>query len=105
MDVELTNRESRIAELVVAGRTNEEAARELGLSVKTVEAHLSRVYRKLRVRSRSQLVALVVRSEGKPVGRADGEVGPVGGLKSSPPPVSDARRDRGAPPLEEGGSS
>jgi DNA-binding CsgD family transcriptional regulator len=62
MDVRLTTRESAIAALVVAGRTNDEAAAELGLSVKTVEAHLSRVYRKLGVRSRSQLVALLFQS-------------------------------------------
>jgi DNA-binding CsgD family transcriptional regulator len=53
----LTPTESRVAELVANGRTNKEAAAELFLSVKTVEANLSRIYAKLRVRSRSELVA------------------------------------------------
>ncbi|HEY0830629.1 MAG TPA: AAA family ATPase [Candidatus Dormibacteraeota bacterium] len=53
----LTPTEMRVAELVVNGRTNKEVAAALFLSVKTVEANLSRVYSKLNVRSRSQLVA------------------------------------------------
>lgn len=53
----LTPTEARVATLVASGRTNKEAAGELSLSVKTVEANLSRVYDKLNVRSRSELVA------------------------------------------------
>jgi DNA-binding CsgD family transcriptional regulator len=52
----LTPTEARVAALVASGRTNKEAAAELFLSVKTVEANLSRVYHKLNVRSRSELV-------------------------------------------------
>jgi DNA-binding CsgD family transcriptional regulator len=51
----LTPTESRVAELVAAGRTNREVASELFLSVKTVEANLSRIYGKLGVRSRTEL--------------------------------------------------
>ncbi|TCC50395.1 LuxR family transcriptional regulator [Kribbella pittospori] len=51
----LTETERRVAELVGAGRSNQEAAAELFLSVKTVEANLTRVYRKLSVRSRTEL--------------------------------------------------
>jgi DNA-binding CsgD family transcriptional regulator len=54
---ELTPTESRVAELVSGGRTNKEVATELFLSVKTVEANLSRIYDKLNVRSRSELAA------------------------------------------------
>ena len=43
--------------LVVAGKANKEVAGELYLSVKTVEANLSRIYRKLGVRSRTELAA------------------------------------------------
>jgi DNA-binding CsgD family transcriptional regulator len=53
--LELTPTESKIAHLVAHGRTNKEAAAELFLSVKTVEANLSRIYDKLNVRSRSEL--------------------------------------------------
>ena len=51
----LTPSEHRIAALVAEGRTNREVAAELVLSEKTVESHLSRVYRKLGVRSRAEL--------------------------------------------------
>ncbi len=54
---ELTPMERRVAELVAAGRSNRELAAELVVSVRTVETHLSRVYRKLGVRSRAQLAA------------------------------------------------
>jgi DNA-binding CsgD family transcriptional regulator len=51
----LTESERRIASLVSRGLTNREIARELHLSVASVEAHLTRAYRKLEVRSRSEL--------------------------------------------------
>ena len=46
----LTETERRVAELAAIGRTNKEIAAELYMGVSTVEAHLSRVYRKLGVR-------------------------------------------------------
>jgi DNA-binding CsgD family transcriptional regulator len=52
---ELTPAEQRVAELAAEGRQNKEIAAELFLSVATVEAHLSRVYRKLGLRSRTEL--------------------------------------------------
>jgi DNA-binding CsgD family transcriptional regulator len=54
---ELTPTERRIAELAAAGSRNKEIAGALFLSVKTVEANLSRVYAKLGVRSRVELAA------------------------------------------------
>ncbi|MFN8114416.1 MAG: AAA family ATPase [Solirubrobacterales bacterium] len=56
-DDPLSAREREIVELVVAGRRNAEIADALFLSVRTVEGHLSRVYRKLGVSSRTQLAA------------------------------------------------
>jgi DNA-binding CsgD family transcriptional regulator len=53
----LTPAESRVAELVVDGKTNHEVAQALFVSEKTVEANLTRIYRKLDVRSRSALAA------------------------------------------------
>ncbi len=44
-----------MAGLVAAGHTNREAAAELYMGLQTVEAHLSAVYRKLGIRSRSEL--------------------------------------------------
>ena len=52
---ELTAREREIAELVARGRSNKQVAAELFLSLKTVEHHLSRVYAKLGLRSRTEL--------------------------------------------------
>ena len=51
----LTPGERRVAELAAAGLSNKQVAARLYLSVATVEAHLSRVYAKLGVRSRAQL--------------------------------------------------
>jgi DNA-binding CsgD family transcriptional regulator len=51
----LTPSELRIATLAADGATNREIAAACYLSVKTVEASLSRVYRKLSVRSRTEL--------------------------------------------------
>jgi DNA-binding CsgD family transcriptional regulator len=50
-----TPAERQVAELASAGSTNRQIAEQLFLSEKTVEAHLSRAYRKLGVRSRTQL--------------------------------------------------
>ena len=51
----LTQAELRVAELAALGRQNKEIAAMLFLSVGTVEMHLTRVYRKLGVRSRTEL--------------------------------------------------
>ncbi len=55
----LTPAERRVAYLAGAGATNREIAAACYLSVKTVEATLSRVYRKLEVRSRTELANLL----------------------------------------------
>jgi DNA-binding CsgD family transcriptional regulator len=60
----ITAAEARVAELVAAGRTNREVAGELFMSPKTVEAHLSRIYRKLGVRSRPELAHKLTRQSG-----------------------------------------
>ncbi len=53
--VSLTPTEDRIARMVVEGATNQETAAALFLAVKTVEWNLSRIYRKLGIRSRTEL--------------------------------------------------
>jgi DNA-binding CsgD family transcriptional regulator len=52
---ELTETERRVAALVATGLSNKEVAARLFVSVRAVEANLSKVYAKLGVRSRSQL--------------------------------------------------
>jgi DNA-binding CsgD family transcriptional regulator len=51
----LTAAEHRVAALVAEGRSNRDIAAELSTTVSTVEAHLTRIYGKLAVRSRVQL--------------------------------------------------
>jgi DNA-binding CsgD family transcriptional regulator len=51
----LTARESEVCALVAGGATNRETAAALYLSPRTVEHHLRTAYRKLGVRSRSEL--------------------------------------------------
>jgi DNA-binding CsgD family transcriptional regulator len=51
----LSPAERRVARLVAAGRTNREVAAELFLGERTVESHLTRIYAKLGVRSRTEL--------------------------------------------------
>ncbi len=63
---ELTPQELRVAMLVVEGATNREAAAALFMSPKTVEVHLTRIYRKLGVRSRTQLACELLRQPGPP---------------------------------------
>jgi DNA-binding CsgD family transcriptional regulator len=54
-DADLTPREREVCRLVAGGATNAEAATALYLSARTVEHHLRMAYRKLGVRSRSEL--------------------------------------------------
>jgi DNA-binding NarL/FixJ family response regulator len=55
-----TEREREVIAAVVAGRTNTEIAAELGLSEKTVESHLHRLFDRYAVLSRTELAVLAV---------------------------------------------
>ncbi|SNR51652.1 helix-turn-helix transcriptional regulator [Blastococcus mobilis] len=61
----LTEQERTVATLVATGLTNKEVAASMLLSVKTVQFHLTRIYAKLDVRSRSELAARFVRTQGQ----------------------------------------
>jgi DNA-binding NarL/FixJ family response regulator len=52
---QLTSREREVLRLIAQGYTYKEIARELYISVKTVESHVSSVLRKLQLSSRHQL--------------------------------------------------
>ncbi len=68
---ELTGTERRVAELASSGFTNKEIASELFMGVSTVEAHLSRIYRKLGLRSRTELAGRVATARGETVKTGD----------------------------------
>jgi DNA-binding NarL/FixJ family response regulator len=51
---DLTEREAQVLALIADGRSNNDIARELGLSLKTVQNHVSNVLAKLQVRDRTQ---------------------------------------------------
>ena len=55
----LTLTEARVARLVADGRTNQEVSASLAIPPKSVQGHLGRVYRKLGVRSRTELALLL----------------------------------------------
>lgn len=59
----LTQQEREVAHLVAAGASNREAAATLFLSVKTIERHLTNSYRKLGLRSRTELAAWLRRTD------------------------------------------
>jgi DNA-binding CsgD family transcriptional regulator len=61
---ELTSAEQRVAQLAAAGRTNREIADTLFMSVRTVEGHLSHVYGKLGIRSRTELAVFIDTADG-----------------------------------------
>jgi DNA-binding NarL/FixJ family response regulator len=64
-DTELTATEQKVAELVAQGRSNRDVADALFITVRTVEANLTRIYRKLDVRSRAELAARWKRLDSK----------------------------------------
>ena len=59
----LSTREREIAQLVGEGLTNREIGARLFLSEKTIETHLTRVFQKLSVRSRTQVAAVIARGD------------------------------------------
>lgn len=63
---QLTPQELQIALLAAEGKTNREAGSALFLSPKTIDFHLGRVYRKLDIHSRAELIRLFARDETNP---------------------------------------
>ncbi|MET7990795.1 AAA family ATPase [Amycolatopsis sp. NPDC005232] len=55
----LSVREEQVAQLVSRGCTNQQIAREIGLSHKTVETYLGRIFKKLGVSARTQIAYLM----------------------------------------------
>jgi DNA-binding CsgD family transcriptional regulator len=62
----LTAAERRVAVLVAEGRTNREVAAALFLGERTVASHLTHIYTKLGVRSRTELALRLSDEEASP---------------------------------------
>ena len=60
----LTQREREVLGLIVAGKLNKQIADGLGISIKTVEVHRSRVMEKMGANSVAELVQLVLKTQG-----------------------------------------
>lgn len=58
---DLTPRERDVVRLVADGRTNDEVGAALGVSAKTVEAHLGRIFERSGVQSRTELATKAIR--------------------------------------------
>ena len=59
-EYKITEREKGILLLVAEGKTNEEIAEKLHLSLSTIRNHIGKIFAKLRVSNRSQATALIV---------------------------------------------
>lgn len=64
-DRALTDRQAEILRLVISGLSDREVGRRLFLSESTVKTHLRIIYRKLRVRNRTQAATMVARADGQ----------------------------------------
>jgi DNA-binding CsgD family transcriptional regulator len=61
----ITLREKEIAELILKGKSNKEIEEELHISVSTVKNHIYRLFRRLGINSRGQLVNLLLERKNK----------------------------------------
>jgi DNA-binding NarL/FixJ family response regulator len=68
---ELSERETELLALVAQGRSNQEIAEQLGLTLKTVRNHVSNIFSKLQVADRAQAV-IRAREAGLGYGRTEG---------------------------------
>lgn len=64
----LTAREQEVMELILAGKFNKVIADELNISMRTVEAHRSKVFEKMEVRSAVELAQLINLVRGRSAG-------------------------------------
>jgi LuxR family transcriptional regulator, positive regulator of biofilm formation len=63
MNGRFSKKESRIIELVAEGYKNKEIASMLFLSEQTIKSHLGRIFKKMNITNRSQLVSLVIKNK------------------------------------------
>jgi DNA-binding NarL/FixJ family response regulator len=56
----LTDREQQVVTMVAQGHTNKETSASLGITVKTVESHKTKIMQKLGINSRAELVRFAI---------------------------------------------
>jgi DNA-binding CsgD family transcriptional regulator len=61
----LTAREREVLDLLVKGKLYKEIAAALGIGLTTVDSHIRKIYEKLQVNSRAQVVARYVKTQGR----------------------------------------
>ena len=61
----LTTREAQVLERIVAGRLNKQIADDLGISIKTVEAHRANIMEKLNANTVADLLKIALGAQGK----------------------------------------
>ncbi len=66
----LTTREAQVLERIVAGRLNKQIADDLGISIKTVEAHRANVMEKLNANTVADLLKIALGANSQPPGAA-----------------------------------
>lgn len=62
----LTGRETQVLERIVAGRLNKQIADDLGISIKTVEAHRANIMEKLHANTVADLLKIALAAQTKP---------------------------------------
>ncbi|MGI8551957.1 MAG: tetratricopeptide repeat protein [Dehalococcoidia bacterium] len=62
---DLTLRESQVLRLIAAGRNNKEMARELNLSTRPIERHITNIYAKIGARGKADAIAYALRLENR----------------------------------------
>ena len=58
MDVELSKRQKEVLGHISLGRSNQEIADELGLTIPTIKMHVSAIFKKLNVKNRTEAVSI-----------------------------------------------
>jgi DNA-binding CsgD family transcriptional regulator len=67
----LSPKQKEIINLIIKGHGNKEIARRLGISTRTVDSHLQRLYDRHNVHSRAALVAKWILEGGVPQGASE----------------------------------